>query len=151
MNGRKMVPWIVGEPWQASFPQSLFDTEGCVMVLLSFFLNENLQILNVEASMLPTVKTNPNPGETKGISILDIEKLSACFGKELTLDCSQCTEAAGNMYLFQKERDEPNTQEAHSEWYNLHFGFYHSQTTKIKLYNTWKADELKFHQEHWAN
>ncbi|KAF8958810.1 hypothetical protein BDZ97DRAFT_1840797, partial [Flammula alnicola] len=65
MNGKKMVPWIVGVPWQAKFPQSLFDTEGCVAVPLSFFLNENLQILNTEASTLPTVKTNPNPGETK--------------------------------------------------------------------------------------
>ncbi|KAF8974295.1 hypothetical protein BDZ97DRAFT_1772843 [Flammula alnicola] len=150
MNGRKLTPWIVGAPWHASFPQSLFDTEGCIMVPLSFFLNENLQILNVEASTLPTVKTNPNPGETKGISILDVEKLSVRFGRELSLDFSQWTEAAGNVYLFQKERDEPNTGDAHSEWYDQHFGFYIAQKDKVRLYDTWKADELKFRQEHWA-
>src|SRR6266567_4186978 len=103
MDGKKLVPWVVGVPWQAKFPQSLFDMEGCVAVPLPFFLNENLQILNVKAATLPTIKTNPNPGETKGISILDVEKLSVQFGRELSLTCSQWTEASGNMYLFQKE------------------------------------------------
>ncbi|KAF8797729.1 hypothetical protein BYT27DRAFT_7228870 [Phlegmacium glaucopus] len=56
--------------WQEKFPQSLFDTEGCIAVPLPFFLNENLQILNAEAATLLTIKTNPNPGETKGISII---------------------------------------------------------------------------------
>jgi hypothetical protein len=150
MNGQKMVPWVVGVPWQATFPQNLFDTELCIAVPLPFFLNKNLNILNVEASTLATTKTNPNPGETKGNVILDIEKLSMRFGKELSLSCSQWTEAAGNMYLFQKERDEEGTSEAHSAWYNDHFCFYTSQDTKDELYNAWKADELKFRQEHWA-
>jgi hypothetical protein len=150
MNGQKMVPWVVGVPWQATFPQNLFDTELCIAVPLPFFLNKNLNILNVEASTLPTTKTNPNPGETKGNVILDIEKLSIRFSKELSLSCSQWTEAAGNMYLFHKERDEDGTCEAHSTWYNDHFCFYTSQDTKDELYDAWKADELKFCQEHWA-
>jgi hypothetical protein len=151
MNGKNLVPWIVGVPWQTKFPQSLFDTEGCVAVPLPFFLNENLEIINVEAATLPTVKTNPNPGETKGIAILDVEKLAARFGKELSLTCSQWTEAAGNMYLFQKERDAVDTGDSHSDWYNDHFNFYLSQRLKVKLYDAWKADELKFRQEHWAS
>jgi len=150
MNRQKMVPWVVGVPWQATFPQNLFDTEICITVPLPFFLNKNLNILNIEASTLLTTKTNPNPGETKGNVILDIEKLSTCFGKELSLSCSQWTEAAGNMYLFQKERDEEGTCKAHSSWYNDHFCFYTSQDTKDELYNAWKSDELKFCQEHWA-
>jgi len=150
MNGQKMVPWVVGVPWQATFPQILFDTELCIAVPLPFFLNKNLNILNVEASTLPTTKTNPNPGETKGTVILDIEKLSTCLGKELSLSCSQWTEAAANMYLFQKERDEEGTDDAHSNWYNDHFCFYTSQDTKDELYDAWKSDELKFRQEHWA-
>jgi hypothetical protein len=150
MNGQKMVPWVVGTPWQATFPQSLFDTELCIAVPLPFFLNKNLNILNVEASTLPTTKTNPNPGEAKGTVILDVEKLSTRFGKELSLSCSQWTEAAGNMYLFQKERDEEGTADAHSNWYNDHFCFYTSQDTKDDLYDAWKPDELKFRQEHWA-
>ncbi|KAF8815053.1 hypothetical protein BYT27DRAFT_7080989 [Phlegmacium glaucopus] len=151
MNGKKLIPWVVGVPWQAKFPQSLFDTEGCVAIPLPFFLNENLQILNAEAATLPTIKTNPNPGETKGISIIDVDKLSAHFGKELSLTCSQWTEAAGNMYLFQKERDAADTEESHSDWYNDHFNFYLSQRFKVKLYDAWKGDELKFRQEHWAS
>ena len=150
MNGQKMAPWVVGVPWQATFPQILFDTELCIAVPLPFFLNKNLNILNVEASTLQTTKTNPNPGETKGTVILDIEKLSTRLGKELSLSCSQWTEAAANMYLFQKERDEEGTDDAHSNWYNDHFCFYTSQDTKDELYDAWKADELKFRQEHWA-
>ncbi|KAF8804794.1 hypothetical protein BYT27DRAFT_7106168, partial [Phlegmacium glaucopus] len=151
MDGKKLAPWVVGVPWQAKFPQSLFDTEGCVAVPLPFFLNENLQILNAEAATLPTIKTNPNPGETKGISIIDVDKLSARFGKELSLTCSQWTEAAGNMYLFQKERDAVDTGDSHSDWYNDHFNFYLSQRFKVRLYDAWKTDEFKFRQEHWAN
>ncbi|KAF8804090.1 hypothetical protein BYT27DRAFT_7225534 [Phlegmacium glaucopus] len=141
MDGKKLAPWVVGVPWQAKFPQSLFDTEGCVAVPLPFFLNENLQILNAEAATLPTIKTNPNPGETKGISIIDVDKLSTRFGKELSLTCSQWTEAAGNMYLFQKERDAVDTGDLHSDWYNDHFNFYLSQRFKVRLYDTWKADD----------
>ena len=88
MNSWKMVPWVVGVPWQATFAQSLFDTKLCIAVPLPFFLNKNLNVLNVEALMLPTTKTNPNPGETKGTVILDVEKLSVHFGKELSLSCS---------------------------------------------------------------
>ncbi|KAF8799741.1 hypothetical protein BYT27DRAFT_7315931 [Phlegmacium glaucopus] len=136
---------------QARFPQSLFDTEGCVAVPLPFFLNENLQILNAKATTLPTVKKNPNPGETKGISILDVNKLTSHFGKELSLTCSQWTKATGNMYLFQKEQDAVDSGDAHSDWYNNHFNFYQAQQYKVKLYDTWKSDKLKFCQEHWAN
>ncbi|KAF8816745.1 hypothetical protein BYT27DRAFT_7220465 [Phlegmacium glaucopus] len=142
LTAEEALPWIVG---------SLFDTEGCVAIPLPLFLNDNLQILNAEAATLPTVKTNLNPGETKGISILNVDKLSTRFGKELSLTCSQWTEAAGNMYLFQKERDAVDSGDAHSEWYNNHFNFYQAQRSKVKLYDAWKSDELKFCQEHWAN
>jgi hypothetical protein len=81
-----------------------------------------------------------------------VEKLSARFGKELSLTCSQWTKAAGNMYLFQKEQDVPTDSEySHSNWYNNHFTFYLAQKFKDRLYDAWKADKLKFHQEHWAN
>jgi len=106
MNRQKMVPWVVRVAWQATFPQILFDTELCIAVPLPFFLNKNLNILNFKASTLPMTKTNPNLSETKGTVILDIEKLSTRLGKELSLSCSQWTEAAANMYLFQKEKDE---------------------------------------------
>jgi hypothetical protein len=91
MNGQKMVPWVVGVPWQATFPQNLFDTELCIAVPLPFFLNKNLNILNVEASTLATMKTNPNPGETKGNIILDIDNLSVCFGPVRAPNILQCS------------------------------------------------------------
>ena len=148
MNRQKMIPWVVGVPWQATFPQSIFNTKLCISIPLPFFLNKNLNILIVEASTLSTMKTNPDPGETNGTVILDIEKLSTWFGKELSLSCSPWTEAAGNMYLFQKEHDQEGMGEAHSNWYNEHFCFYTSQDTKDDPYDAWKSDELKFCQEH---
>ena len=69
---------------------------------------------------------------------------------ELSLSCSQWMEAAGNMYLFQKEQDQDGTCEAYSTWYNDHFCFYTSQDIKDHLYDAWKADKLKFCQEHWV-
>lgn len=62
------------------------------------YLSKNLRSLNDEGATLPTVKSNPLPGDTKGICILDIEKLSTRFGKELSLSCSQWSEAAENMW-----------------------------------------------------
>jgi len=69
MNGQKMVPWVVEVPWQATFPQSLFNTKLCIAVPLPFFLNKNLNILNVEVSTLLMMKTNLNPGKMKGTAI----------------------------------------------------------------------------------
>lgn len=54
------------------------------------------------------------------------------------------------MYLFQKEHDQEGTGKAHSNGYNEHFCFYTSQDMKDDLYDAWKSDELKFHQDHWA-
>ena len=88
MDGSNHVERVVEEPIPIEFPQSLYDTEICVAVSLPFFLTPNLRSLVDEASTLPTVKSNPAPGETKGTYILNIEKLSAHFGKELTLTCS---------------------------------------------------------------
>ena len=101
MDGSNHIERVVGEPIPIEFPQSLYDTEICVAVPLPFFLTRNLRSLIDEASTLPTVKSNPAPGETKGTYILNIEKLSARFGKELTLTCSQWSEAAANMWSFQ--------------------------------------------------
>jgi len=66
MDGSNHVKRVVGEPIPIEFPQSLYDTEICVTVPLPFFLTQNLRSLVDEASTLPTVKSNPAPGETKG-------------------------------------------------------------------------------------
>lgn len=95
MDGSNHVERVVGEPIPIEFPQSLYDTEICVAVPLPFFLTRNLWSLVDEASTLPTVKSNPAPGETKGTYILNIDKLSVCFGKELTFTCSQWSEGRG--------------------------------------------------------
>ena len=67
MDGTNHVERVVGEPIPIEFSWSLYDTEICVAVPLPFFLTQNLQTLIDEASTLPTVKSNPAPGETKGI------------------------------------------------------------------------------------
>ena len=67
MDGTNHVERVVGEPIPIEFSQSLYDTELCVAVPLPFFLTWNLQSLIDEASTLPTVKSNPVPGESKGI------------------------------------------------------------------------------------
>ncbi|EDR00156.1 uncharacterized protein LACBIDRAFT_334387 [Laccaria bicolor S238N-H82] len=99
MDGTNHVERVVGEPIPTEFSQALYDTEICIAVPLPFFLTQNLCTLIDEASTLPTVKSNPAPGETKGIYILNIDKLSTRFGKELSLTCSQWSEAATNMEL----------------------------------------------------
>jgi hypothetical protein len=102
MDGSNLVEKVARVYSPLEFAQSLFDTELHTSVPLPFFLNKNLQILIDEASTLPTLKVNPLPGESKGVYILDLEKLADCFGQELSITCSQWSEAALNMFKFQQ-------------------------------------------------
>ncbi|KAF8165998.1 hypothetical protein B0H34DRAFT_634299, partial [Crassisporium funariophilum] len=148
MDGSVQVKKLLGTAAPIQFPQSLFDTEGCVSVPLPFFLNKNLRIMIDEAATLPTMKLNPLPGKTKGISILDIGKLANRFGHELSITCSQWTEAAENMYNFQKQRDKAGASGQHALWYNSHFNFFHEQRKRDELYDAWKHIELEYRKEH---
>ncbi|KAF8960692.1 hypothetical protein BDZ97DRAFT_1631438, partial [Flammula alnicola] len=128
--------------------RTLFDTEGCVAIPLPFFLTQNLRILIDEAATLPTIKSNPLPGETKGIYVLDVDKLSARFGQELTLTCSQWSEAAINMWNFQIARDSTGSDGEHALWFEKHFNFFNTLTQRDELYDAWKGMELLFRRDH---
>ncbi|KAF8153132.1 hypothetical protein B0H34DRAFT_819607 [Crassisporium funariophilum] len=146
--GSETASLITIDPEDLNRLKSLFDTEGCVSVPLPFFLNKNLRIIIDEAATLPTMKSNPLPGETKGISILDIGKLADRFGHELSITCSQWTEAAENMYNFQKQRDKDGASGQHASWYDSHFNFFHEQRKRDELYDAWKHIELEYRKEH---
>ncbi|KAF8815641.1 hypothetical protein BYT27DRAFT_7128821, partial [Phlegmacium glaucopus] len=148
MDGSNQVERIMGAFIPLEFAQSLFDTELHVAVPLPFFLNKNLQILVDEASTLPTIKSNPLPGETKGTYILDIEKLSVRFGKELSLTCSQWSEAALNMFKFQQARDKKGDDGQHAAWFDEHFNFFNVHRERDELYDAWKVVELRLRKEH---
>ena len=148
MDGTNHVERVVGEPIPIEFSQALYDTEICVAVPLPFFLTRNLRTLIDEASTLPTVKSNPAPGETKGIYILNIDKLSIRFGKELSLTCSQWSEAAANMWSFQISRDKSGADGEHAAWFEKHFNFFNMLNKRDELYDAWKVMELEFRQDH---
>jgi len=148
MDGANHVERVVGEPIPIEFSQSLYDTEICVAVPLPFFLTRNLRTLIDEASTLPTIKSNPAPGETKGTYILNIDKLSGHFGKELSLTCSQWSDAAANMWSFQISRDKSGADGEHAAWFEKHFNFFNMLNKRDELYEAWKVMELEFRQDH---
>jgi len=148
MDGSLQVERIIGSFMPVDFANSLFDTELHVAVPLPFFLNKNLRALIDESSTLPTIKSNPLPGETKGIHILDIEKLSACFGKELSITWSQWGEAALNMFKFQQSRDKRGDTGEHAAWFDSHFNFFNVQQDRDELYEAWKEIELELRKDH---
>jgi len=147
MDGSLQTPRVIGIPATIIFPQTLFDTENCVSIPLPFFLNKNLRYITDNAATLPTIKSNPLAGETKGISIIDVEKLSATLGKEGSLTCSQWTEAAFQMYRFQQERDSEGPNGAFAMWYSDHFNFFNSQLDRDEMYQSWKGVELELRRE----
>ena len=147
MDGSLQMPRVIGVPATIIFPQTLFDTENCVSIPLPFFLNKNLRYIIDKAATLPTIKSNPLAGETKGISIIDVEKLSASLGREGSLTCSQWTEAAFQMYRFQQERDSEGPNGAFARWYSDHFNFFNTQLDRDEMYPSWKAVELELRQE----
>jgi hypothetical protein len=148
MDGSRLVDRVIGAFMPVDFADSLFETELHVAVPLPFFLNKNLRILIDEASTLPTIKSNPLPGESKGIYILDIEKLSARFGKELSLTCSQWSEAALNMFKFQQARDKMGDTGEHAAWFDNHFNFFNVHHDRDELYDAWKVVELELRKDH---
>ena len=82
MDGSSYTARAIGQTPTIKFPQTLFNTKLCVAVPLPFFLNKNLCIITDGAATLPTIKSNPLPSKTKGIMILDIDKLSLKLGRE---------------------------------------------------------------------
>jgi hypothetical protein len=148
MNGSLHIERVVGAFMPVDFANSLFKTELHVVVPLPFFLNKNLHVLIDMASTLPTIKSNPLPRKSKGIYILDIEKLSACFGKKLSIMCSQWGEAVFNMFKFQQSQDKLGDTSEHVAWYNSHFNFFNVQQDQDKLYKAWKGIELELHKNH---
>ena len=147
MDGSLLMPRVVGVSTTIIFPQTLFDTENCVLVPLPFFLNKNLCHIIDKAATLPTVKSNPLAGETKGITIIDVEKLSATLGREGSLTCSQWTKATFQMYRFQKERDSEGLDRPFARWYDEHFNFFNTQDDRDEMYDSWKSVELLLFQE----
>ena len=148
MDGSSHMAGVIGQTPTIKFPQTLFDTELCVAVPLPFFLNKNLRIITDEAAALPTVKSNPLPGETKGTTILDVDKLSLKLGREKELTCSKWTEAAFNYFRFQQERDSEGDGGTFSTRWDQHFTFLHTQIDKDKHYDAWKSVEFDLHQEY---
>jgi len=148
MDGSSHVARVVGTFMPIDFMNSLFETELHIAVPLPFFLNKNLCVLIDEASTLPTIKSNPLPGESKGIHILDIDKLSTHFGKELSITCSQWTKAALNMYRFQQARDALSDESEHATWFDNHFSFFNIHKDRDELYDAWKVVELELCKDH---
>ncbi|EDR08774.1 uncharacterized protein LACBIDRAFT_327093 [Laccaria bicolor S238N-H82] len=146
--GSEVASLITIDPEDLARLRSLYDTEHCVAVPLPFFLTQNLRSLVDEVSTLPTVKSNPAPGETKGIYILNIDKLSNRFGKELTLTCSQWSKAAANMWNFQISRDKSGSEGEHATWFEKHFNFFNMLNKRDELYDARKVMELEFRQDH---
>ncbi|KAF8185417.1 hypothetical protein BJ912DRAFT_852729, partial [Pholiota molesta] len=96
MDGDKATPHVVGAQRPIEFSDILFVTESHIAIPLPFFLNENLRHIIDQVATLPTVKSNPLPGDSKGSFILNVTELTKKFGEELSLDFGQWSEAAKN-------------------------------------------------------
>ncbi|KAF8806492.1 hypothetical protein BYT27DRAFT_7101578, partial [Phlegmacium glaucopus] len=72
MDGSKAAERIVGIQRAIEFSEILFTTNVHVPIPLTFFRNAHLRYMIDHAATLPTIKSNPLPGETKGQFILNI-------------------------------------------------------------------------------
>ena len=113
-------------------------------------MNKSLHYLNVNTALLSTVKCNPLTEETKGTLILNIEKLYTIFGQELSLDISQWSKVAENMYNFQEAHVKQGSLDDHAQWFAQHFGFFMNQHNKVENYEAWKSLELELCEEFYS-
>ena len=87
------------------------------------------------------------PGETKGIYILNIDKLLIHLERNY-LSHAVSGQAAANMWSFQISRDKSGADGEHAAWFEKHFNFFNMLNKRDELYDTWKGMELEFHQDH---
>ncbi|KAJ7590036.1 hypothetical protein C8J56DRAFT_751445, partial [Mycena floridula] len=87
---------------------------------------------------LPTVKSNPLPGESKGSYILDVAKLSSRFGDDASMDFGQWSESSLNLVRFQAFRDKEGDSGPYASFWKLHRAFFDSQEDKIEMFPFWK-------------
>ena len=154
MDGTKAAERVIGTQREIEFSDILFTTNAHVPIPLPFFRNANLRYIIDHAATLPTTKSNPLPGETKGQFILNISDMTkgtkACksFGEELSLDFGEWSEAAQNCFRFHQMQDRDGDMGPYATWWSSHFNFFNAQEDKITQYNAWKDLELKLRREY---
>ena len=154
MDGSKAAERVIGCQRDIEFSDILFTTNARVPIPLPFFRNGNLRYIIDHAATLPTTKSNPLPGETKGQFILNISDMmkgaKGCknFGEELSLDFGEWSEAAQNCFRFHQMQDCDGDMGPYATWWSSHFNFFNSQEDKISQYNAWKELELKLRREY---
>jgi hypothetical protein len=154
MDGSKAAERIIGSQHDIEFSEILFTTNAHVPIPLPFFRNANLRYIIDQAATLPTMKSNPLPGETKGQFILNISNMTkgakGCriFGDELSLNFGERSEAAQNCFRFHQRQDRDGDTGPYATWWSSHFNFFNSQEDKISQYNAWKELELKLRREY---
>ncbi|PBK79668.1 hypothetical protein ARMGADRAFT_950564 [Armillaria gallica] len=122
------------------------DADDTLLILLPFFLNVNLQWFIDKRATLPTTKTNPQVGESKGSFIIDVEKAWSfllCSTKEADMTYGQWHEAADNCYRFNAGHDKVGENGPYAKWWEQHFGFFDAQIDKIEQYPAWQSLEKK--------
>ena len=154
MDGSRAADRIIGSQREIEFSDILFATNAHVPIPLPFFRNANLRYIIDQAATLPTIKSNPLPGETKGQFILNISDMTrgtkGCksFGDELSLDFGEWSEAAQNCFRFHQMQDKDGDLGPYATWWSSHFNFFNSQEDKISQYQAWKELELKLRREY---
>ncbi|KAJ7579843.1 hypothetical protein C8J56DRAFT_739521, partial [Mycena floridula] len=138
----------VGIQKPVEFPQIIYNTDDHTPIPLTFFLNNNLRSIHDERALLPTVKSNPLPGESKGSYILDVVKLSSRFGDDASMDFSQWSESSLNFVHFQASRDKDGDLGPYASFWKLHRAFFDSQEDKIEMFPFWKEVERDLRRQY---
>jgi hypothetical protein len=148
MDGDRASCRTIGSQNPIEFSDIMFATDNHIALPLPFFQNRHLRYIIDYGAILPTLKSNPKGGESKGSHILDIAKLAVNFGEEATIDLAQWNEAAANCYRFQMSRDKNGDGGSYAHWWSQHFEFFNKQEDKTEMYDAWKWLELRLRREY---
>ena len=127
MDSDRATNQIIGLQNPIDFSEIMYTTDNHTALPLPFFQNKHLRYIIDHGATLPTIKSNPKEGESKGAYILDVAKLTDNFGAETTIDFGQWNEAAGNCFRFQMSRDKNGDSGSYAYWWSQHFDFFNKQ------------------------
>ena len=140
--------WLSGTPTPIIYHQLLYDGDNYSTLPNYIFHADNLAYINTNASLIPLVKANPKPGESK-TNIMNLKalalKLEINDNAKLTIhEYDNCIK---NRIPFEESRDSKGPTSAHALWWRCHAAYDASRPNRVKEFEAWKKVEIEARTE----
>ena len=143
--------WLSGVPAPIVYHQLLYDGDNYGTLPNFIFHTDNLAYINTNASLIPLVKANPKPGESK-TNIMNLEALALKLeiNDDAKLTIHEYNDCIKNRIPFEESRDSKGPTGAHASWWRCHAAYGASRPNRVKEFEAWKKVEIEARTEFYT-